>query len=90
MQFGISPYLLRYRGAFACSLILCPLLYRYTLRCTFPGKGEQRVYHVSHTYSDGLGSACSPMVLLSARQNGTLRAPDHIPFGSSLSASLAR
>jgi hypothetical protein len=42
--------------------------------------GEQRAFHVLHSYHDGLGSACPPEVVLSAKGNGTLPVPGLIPF----------
>ena len=37
----------------------------------------------------GLGSACPPVAFLSACREGEARTPSHVPFGPSLSASLA-
>ena len=42
--------------------------------------GEQRVFHVLHNYPDGLGSACSPGAVSSAKGNGTLPVPGPVPF----------
>src|SRR5260370_2146 len=51
--------------------------------------GELRTFHVPLVRLDGLGPACSPVMVLSPMRETTYPHTHHIPFGSSLSAPLA-
>jgi hypothetical protein len=64
----LIPYPPRYKAAFAFSIVLCPHLHRRALRRSYLLGGKVRVYHVPRMYQDGLGSACSPMVVVRLRQ----------------------
>jgi hypothetical protein len=43
-------------------------------------KGTRRAYHVPHTRQDGLGSAASPVAVLSAREKELVPLPVHGAF----------
>ena len=74
--------------AFAFSILLYPHLYQLILRLAFP-MGEIRAYHVPREYQNGTGLAFSPAALVSAAKESEAFAPYRVPFGPSLSASLA-
>jgi len=83
-----NPYPSHYRMAFAFSIFLYPPACRLALRLTFP-KGDWWAYHVPYVYHGRVRSRLSAGGATSAA--GELEAPTlgHLPFGSSLSASLA-
>src|SRR5271166_317321 len=86
---GLTLYPIHYRAAFASSLILSPLSHWLPLQEAYP-RGETVGLLRSPSRSiRGLGRACRPVVR--RPRQGSLEAPvpDHVPFGSSLTASLA-
>ncbi|HEU5373805.1 MAG TPA: hypothetical protein VFV38_00040 [Ktedonobacteraceae bacterium] len=59
---------------------LVPAAPSASLAGCFPWWGERRAYHVLHNSPGGLGSACPPEAVLSAKGNGTLPLPGLVPF----------
>lgn len=77
----LNPYPSHYKRAFAFSILLYPHSHRLTLQFAFLiASGEVWVYHVSHKYQDGLGSAFPPVVLHLRQLYTTVAVPDHLPF----------
>jgi len=73
------PYPPYYRVAFASSVIPYPLPHR--LACGLLSlAGGQWAYHVPRMHPDGLGPACSPVVVSSTLGDYEAPSPDHIPF----------
>jgi len=83
-----NPYPPHYRAAFASSDLLArnPVGSPYGLLSL---AGGLRVYHVPGSCQDGLGSASSPVAVSSTTGTEMIPVPGHVPFGPSLSASLA-
>jgi hypothetical protein len=65
---SLIPYPSHYKMAFAFSIFLYPHLHETFLRSSYLLAGEVWAYHVPRKYQDGLGSACSPMVVVCLRQ----------------------
>src|SRR5260370_3055227 len=86
----LIPYPPRYKVAFAFSIFLYPHFHWSFLRSSYLLPGEVWAYHVPRTYPDGLGSACSPMVLCVYGRRIQSACTKPCTFWSSLSASLAR
>ena len=86
---NLNPYPCDYYTAFASSGILYPLIHRYTLAGDLPLPNDG-AYHVPHEYHPGGVRLClSAGDTTSARGDQVPPLPGHVPFGSSLSASLA-
>src|SRR5262249_28748008 len=85
---GTYPYPFHYRAAFAFSIVPYPHAYQLPLRVAFPcGRrvGLPRSVSVPEWVRLCLFAGGPP----SAPGNGGVPVPDHLPVGSSLSASLA-
>src|SRR5262245_50119014 len=60
-----NPYPVRYRPAFACSILPYPHARRPTLQCAFPKGRRVGLPRFVYAPTDGLGPACSPVAVLS-------------------------
>jgi hypothetical protein len=83
-----QPYPTHYRSAFACSLLLYPPLRQRLLRFTFP-EGETTGLPRSVAVTVWVRSRLSAGGSTPAPEEFGASGPGHIPFGPSLSASLA-
>ena len=90
----LNSYPPHYKMAFACSAIPYPHSFQLTLRLAFLLQPrEVRAYHVPRLSLSGSGLASTPVTPSSAGRGVRSHSPDtntgHLPFGPSLSASLA-
>ena len=86
----LNPYPADYRPAFACSLIPYPLPHQLALASSLSRlPGRRRAYHVPPTVTVWVRSCLSAGGASSAPGEFGAPGPDHVPFGPSLSASLA-
>ncbi len=75
--------------AFAFSILLYPQSYRLPLRSAFPFRRTTDLPRSVHVPVDDVGLACSPVALRLRWEKEEIPQPVHVPFWSSLSASLA-
>src|SRR5512138_2847234 len=85
----LNPYPPPYRMAFVFSIVLYPTPHRLALRFAVPCGRMPGLPRFASVPSDGLGAVCPPVVDGSAIGERRNTYSHHVPFGSSLSASLA-
>lgn len=86
----LNPYPLHYRAAFAFSIFLYPTPHRLTLRFAVPhGRTPGLPRFTSVPFPEGLGPAYPPEDSRSASSDLTALDLYLVPFGSSLTGSLA-
>jgi hypothetical protein len=86
----LNPYPSDYGTAFASSLLPLPATPSAYLAACFPlGREGYGLTTFHGCIKDGLGSAFPPVAPTATAGEGGAPAPGHLPFGSSLSASLA-
>ena len=89
LPWRLNPYPPDYRPAFACSLILYPLPRRLALRVAFPRAGRTTGLPRSADVPEWVRSPLYAGGAASAPGEFGAPGPDHVPFGPSLTASLA-
>jgi len=87
-SFGFNPYLPHYKGAFAFSVLLCPHPFGLSLRRAFPC-GRDTDLPCSALVPRWVRLRLSAGDVSSTMRETGYPHTHHVPFGSSLSASLA-